>query len=209
MKKAKYIILDCETGGLSPQENPITQIALLTIDNTLKEVERFETFIKPYDDLKITKGALDATGLSMADINSGISNKQAVKVLIDYFKKAKGGSHASLKPVVVGHNVQFDTGFLEYLFQSANDDFWKYVNPTTVDTMVLTKMFNPTISSLKLGICCEEVGIDLPDAHKAMNDVIATTDLFRVYINKLRDAGDVTVSNSNNDKPKSRVKFQF
>ena len=54
MKKANYIIFDCETGGLDPIKNPITQIALLTIDSeSLKELNRWETYVKPYDDLVI------------------------------------------------------------------------------------------------------------------------------------------------------------
>lgn len=208
MKKANYIIFDCETGGLKPTENPITQIALLTIENSsLKELSRFETFVKPYDDLVIGKKALEITGLKLSDINSGMSKKELMLFLIDYFKNNSINNRPENRPVLVGHNVQFDIGFLSYVFNSQNKNLFDYVSQTQLDTMALTKMFIPDISSLKLGVCCEEVGVDLSDAHNAMNDVIATTGLFKTYINKLRDSG--SVSDNQENVKKSRNKFQF
>jgi len=208
MKKARYVVLDCETGGKKHEESPITQIAMITIDNDYKEIDRYETFIKPYGDLKIYKEALDITGLTMSDINSGIDYKKAVKLIREYFKKAKGGNHASLKPVVVGHNPVFDTGFINHMFELAGDSLWKYINGNVADTMLLTKMLNPTISSLSLGVCCEEAGIKLSNAHSAMPDTVATKDLFVSYMMKMRSSGEVQVLNGEKQK-RSRPKFQF
>jgi DNA polymerase III alpha subunit (gram-positive type) len=211
MKKANYIIFDCETGGLRPKENPITQIGFLAIDcNTLKEINRFETFVKPYDDLVITKEALNYTGLKMQDINSGIDKKELLNFLIDFFKKCSPNNRPENKPVMVGHNVQYDIGFLKYLFESLNKNVFDYISETQIDTMSLTKMFNPDATSLKLESCCDNVGVVLKDAHNAMNDVIATTELFKVYIHKLRQSSKVsTDNNSNKQNTKSRNKFQF
>ena len=39
---------------------------------------------------------------------------------------------------------------------------------------------------LNLGACCERAKIKLTDAHGAMNDVVATAELFRWYMKKLR-----------------------
>jgi len=33
MKKASYIIFDCETGGLESDKNPIHEIALITLEH--------------------------------------------------------------------------------------------------------------------------------------------------------------------------------
>ena len=208
MKKANYIVFDCETGGFDSLKNPITQIALLTIDSTtLKEVDRYETYIKPYDDLVIGKEALAITGLKMTDINKGLDKKEAVDILSKFFKKSMVNTRPENKPILVGHNVQFDMGFLFYLFESCKKDVFSFVSETQLDTMALSKMFNPNAASLKLGKCCEEVDIKLNDAHKAMNDVIATTQLFKVYINKLRNSNSSGAVSEQNVK--SRIKFQF
>ena len=51
---ANFIIVhDCETGGLDPDENPITQYAAVILDPlTLDEVDRYETYVQPYCDLR-------------------------------------------------------------------------------------------------------------------------------------------------------------
>ena len=69
MIQSFYKIYDTETGGLDPQKNPITQFACIILDyKTLKEVDRFETFIRPYNDLVIEKIALEHTMVTMSDI---------------------------------------------------------------------------------------------------------------------------------------------
>lgn len=207
MKKSNYIIFDCETGGFSEKENPITQIALLCIDDKLNELDRFETFIAPYNDLKITPEALQATGLKMSDINNGVSSKKAVELITKFFKDNMPKNHPAFRPVIIGHNVAFDIKFVSELFSIHKKDFSDIRNDNPIDTMTLMKMFKPNISSLKLEVCCDEVGIELPDAHKAMNDVIATTDLFRVLTKKFRT--NKSKNSDDSEQTKSRVKFQF
>ena len=209
MKKANYIVFDTETGGFSEKENPITQIALVALDHdTLKEIDRFETFIKPYDDLKITKEALAVTGLKMVDINNGVDKKEAVKLITAFAKKNSPNSRPENRPILVGHNVQFDVKMLRSLFERCSKDIFEVFSPTQICTMVLSKMFNPNISSLQLGNCCKEVGITLNGAHRAMNDTLATVTLSKFYINKLRANGTSVAVNVTETK-KSRTTFQF
>ena len=60
MKRSPYLVMDTETGGLDPAQNPITSFAAVVLDfNTLKEVDRWETYVKPYNDLQITKESKD------------------------------------------------------------------------------------------------------------------------------------------------------
>lgn len=208
MKKSNYIIFDCETGGFSEKENPITQIALLCIDDKLNEVDRFETFIAPYNDLKITSGALQTTGLKMSDINNGVTSKKAVELITTFFKSNMSKNHPAFRPVIIGHNVAFDIKFVSELFRLHKKDFADIRNDNPIDTQTLMKMYKPNISSLKLEVCCSEVGIELPDAHKAMNDVIATVDLFRALTKRLRTNKSKN-SDDDSEQKKSRVKFQF
>jgi DNA polymerase III alpha subunit (gram-positive type) len=207
MKQANFIVFDCETGGFDETKNPITQIALLVIDGkTLKELGRFEMYIKPYDGLEITKSALDVTGLKMIDINKGYDKKEAVDILCKFFKKHVINNRPENRPVLVGHNVQFDMRFLFYIFESCKKDLFSFVSDSTVCTMAQAKMCYPEATSLKLEKVCEMSGIKLNDAHKAMNDVVATTDVFRYFINKMRNSEASIVST---ETKKSRLKFQF
>ena len=174
----------------------------------MKEINRWETFVKPYDGLEVTKGALETTGLKMADINEGMDKKDLVNSLITYFKESSPNNRPENRPVLVGHNVQFDMGFLEYVFNSVGKSSFDFINPTQIDTMALTKMYNQT-DKLKLEVCCSEFGIELKNAHRAMPDVVATTSLLKHYINVLRNTENTKVETATDKPDKKRTKFQF
>lgn len=208
MKKANYIVLDVETGGLDYSKNPITQIAMVGVDAvTLKEINRFETYIKPYDDLTIEVEALKATGLKMVDINNGVDKKQAVRLIKNFCKTISPNNRPENRPVLVAHNATFDQGFVKSLFARNNVRYGKTFNQSYICTMALSKMFNTNASSLRLGDCCKAMGVELNDAHKAMNDTLATTELFRAYVKKLMN-NQIVVDN-NKSQIKSRMRFQF
>lgn len=193
--KGKFIILDCETGGKSSEENPITEIALLAVDDKFKEVNRFSTFVKPYADLIITKEALDKTNISMKQINNGMEITEVVKVIIDFCKQIKGSDKSSLmNPVIVGHNVAFDLAFILFAFKLCKKNLADHFSSNngqfvTVDTMQLSRLIwgaslkQGENNSFNLGNCCERAGIKLFDAHGAMKDVEATTNLLRYFSN--------------------------
>lgn len=209
MRKANYIIFDCETGGLEREKNPITQIALLALDCiTLKEIGRLEFFIKPYDDLVIEKVALNVTGLRMADIKAGLDKKVAVAELSKFFKKCSPNNRPENRPIMIAHNEPFDIGFIESLFKRSNRDVWKFINSNRGDTQVLAKMAFPDADSLKLGKVAEKAGVKLKDAHKAMNDVVATAQVLKFFINRLRNT-EVKANSNEPEEKKSRWKFQF
>jgi DNA polymerase-3 subunit alpha (Gram-positive type) len=208
MQKANYIGFDCETGGFSSEKNPITQIAMVAIDgDSLEEIERMEFYIKPYDNLYISQDALDVTGLKMHDINKGFDKKQAVKLIKEFASKISKNNQAQNRPILFAHNAKFDRGFLESLFQRCNDDLYKYFNETLICTQQWSKAYTGADVKLTLGECCKRVGIELVDAHKAMNDTVAMVKLFIHYIKILRGGG--VTENKSKEIIKKRTKFQF
>lgn len=192
MIKSNYIVFDCETGGLDETKNPITQYAAVILDGkTLKEIDRFETFIKPYGDLVIEKQAIEHTMVTMSDVNSGMKLKDFIAAVTAWWEshrtKTKVKEMGRLIPV--GHNVTFDLRFINYalaLEGKPTTEEWMY--PNLIDTFSLGKMTWGLTGEekLNLGACCERAKIRLTDAHGAMNDVEATAELFRWYVKKLR-----------------------
>ena len=186
--KGNYIVLDCETGGLKSTENPITQIALMGLDaKTGKELGRYETYIKPYNDFTINPVALSKTMVDINDVMRGADFKVVVKNIIEFCKKVAGGKLGQwTAPIIVGHNVPFDIAFIEVLFYLADKRITDcFANNNGIvyhrDTQQMARDFWPKEASIKLGDCCERAGIRLVDAHGAMNDVIATKNLFLWY----------------------------
>lgn len=215
MIKSNYIVFDCETGGLDEKKNPITQYAAIVLDgSTLKEIDRWETFVKPYGDLKIEKQALDATMVSMSDINRGLSLEDFVATAIEFWEtnliKTKKREMGRLVPV--GHNVTFDIGFINYalnLVKMGNIENWMY--PNFIDTFPLSKLVWGIKGDEKLNLTAsvERAGIKITDAHGAMNDVEATADLLRWYMKKLRAKKGESASETSKDRLRGNEFFEF
>ena len=194
MIKSNYIVYDCETGGLDETKNPITQYACIVLDyKTLKEIDRFETFVKPYNDLIIEKEALDHTMVTMSDIKKGISIKDFVNVLFEFnnIHQAKAKKKEMGRLVPIGHNIPFDNRFLNYACNFCGKNYHDLVYENFIDTFPLAKMMWGLTGEEKLNLtaCSERAKIKLTDAHGAMNDVESTADLFRFFVKKLRSKG--------------------
>lgn len=195
MIKSNYIVFDCETGGLDPTKNPITQYAAIILDgSTLKELDRFETFVKPYGGLTIEKQALDSTMVRMSDINGGLSLKEFVSTITEFWEshRVKNKNKEMGRLVSVGHNVTFDIGFIDHaLALEDKGDVTRWMFPNFIDTWGLAKLAWCVNKDEKtnLGASCERAGIRLTDAHGAMNDVEATAELLRWFQRQLRRKG--------------------
>lgn len=215
MIKSNYIVFDCETGGLDETKNPITQYAAVVLDGkTLKEIDRWETFVKPYADLVIEQEALDRTMVSMSDINSGLNVKEFIATATEFWEvhrfKAKNKEMGRLVPV--GHNIPFDNRMLNWALnylKKPNVEEWMY--PNFIDTLSLAKLafgINGE-EKINLGASCTAAKIKLTDAHGAMNDVEATADLLRWYMRKLRAKKGDSVNESNQGRAKGNEFFEF
>ena len=214
MIQSFYKIYDTETGGLNPQENPITQFACIVLDyKSLKEVDRYETFIKPYNNLVITSQALQHTMVTMSDVKKGISVQDFVGVNreFDQLYQAKGRYKEANRIVPIGHNVPFDNGMLEYAYNFCGKDYYEFIHPNFIDTQTLAKMTWGLLGNEKINLtaCCERAKLTLTDAHGAMNDVEATADLFRWFTKKLRSKRGTAETAEEETRARGQEFFEF
>ena len=216
MQKSNYIVFDCETGGLDENKNPITQYAAMVLDGrTLKEIDRWETYVKPYNDLEISKEALEKTMVNISDVNSGLSLKEFVAVAKEFWKqhqvRTKYKDMGRLVPV--GHNVTFDIRFINKAMEldGSKENMFETHYENFIDTFALAKMTwgIKGDEKLRLGVCSERAGIDLTDAHGAMNDVEATADLLRYYVKNLRNEKVVKKVVEEASRAKGQEFFEF
>ena len=215
MQKSNYIVFDCETGGLDESKNPITQYAAVILDGkTLKEIDRWETFVKPYADLVIEQEALDRTMVSMSDINSGLNVKEFIATATEFWEahRVKTKKREMGRLVPVGHNVQFDIRFINWVLDfEKKRDMFEWHHPNFIDTYPLAKLAFGIKGDekLNLGASCGNAKIKLTDAHGAMNDVEATADLLRWNMRKLRAKKGDSVNESNQGRAKGNEFFEF
>lgn len=221
-KTPNILIFDYETGGLDPKTNAVTEFAGIIIDGeSLEEISRYEAVLKPYsDDLLYDPKALEFTGISMEQINTGVDFKVFSKDFLQFLKRGQSHSHAKYKTLLAGHNVVFDIGFLQQLFfymgkriedyVATGQDFYGNYYPKYFDTLPLSqfKWANEDMVSHKLTDCASKIGIEIVNAHRAMNDVIATKDLLINFIKSLRNIG-ITLNSEEILETRFRETFKF
>ena len=216
------ICLDFETGGLNPAKNPATQVAYQAFElDSYKPILEFSSYIQPYNDLVLDEAAMKYTGITYAQLAVGMDIKELVLKLCDDFSKANTAGTHTKKPIIMGHNIGFDIGFLCYLFNERKVDIGKFLDcnknhlgqevPASICTMRLAKQKwgkDPKMTKFNLSACCQKAGVEIFDAHHAMNDVKATKELFFYLTNGLR-SGDHEGTEETTKHTRVRNHFKF
>jgi DNA polymerase III alpha subunit (gram-positive type) len=220
---SNFLIMDFETGGLSPRKNPATEFAGVWVESSdLSTIASYETLIKPYDNnLMYEKEALNLTGLSIERmVDEGQDVKMVVETIVKNSELANKDKQRGKKLIVVGHNIQFDIGFLQQIFKYAKVDMSKYFSgdkdyfgnfqPSYLDTLNISraKFANQEdVVQFNLDAVCVLEDVDLVDAHRAMNDVLATKEVLLKYLQSLRSGGQG--SEDSEFRFRNKFKFQF
>lgn len=167
-----YAILDIETTGGSPKDCKITEIAIFVHDGN-KIVDEFSSLINP--EVNIPYFITNLTGIS----NEMVENSPR------FFEVAKKIVEITEGKIVVGHNVNFDYGFIKSEFKQLGYDY----DRKTLCTVKLSRKFIPGHRSYSLGKLCETLGIGITDRHRAAGDALATVKLFELIMQKSAEIG--------------------
>jgi DNA polymerase III epsilon subunit-like protein len=205
MSKAinSFIFLDFETGGLDCRKHAVTELAAVAIKgDTLEKINLISTYVQPYGDYSYEAEALKHTGISTEDIVGGLPVDEVVNEFINLLIKSDlTPRNKGSKPILVAHNSAFDKGFLIQIFSHCNKlkelekytfgntDYYGNYQPEMLDSQHLAKMIwgaDEEIANFKLGTCIAKAGIDLADAHRAINDTIALKDMIISFTLNLR-----------------------
>ncbi|HER09292.1 MAG TPA: exonuclease [Bacteroides sp.] len=167
-----FAILDIETTGGSPATEKITEIAIFFHDGN-RVVDEWCTLLNPERPIPHF-----ITGLT------GITNEM-VAGAPRFFEVAKELVERTEDHVIVGHNVQFDYGFIRSEFKRLGFDFSR----KTLCTVRLSRRAFPGYRSYSLGKICRELGIEVTDRHRAAGDAMATVKLFERIRDQQEAAG--------------------
>ena len=151
------------------------------------------------------KAALEYSAITMEMLRSrGIPLKEVAMEILAVARRATLGKGPQSKPVLIGQNISFDVGFLQQMMAYAGlqkefaqtfagtTDFNGNFCPHYLDTLDLGRLalaHDPSVSSYKLELLCEKLGIELDDAHDADADVTATLSVAAVCSARLRSGG--------------------
>lgn len=170
----RLLVLDCETGGLDPSTDALLSVGLVDFqDGVVLRTE--EILIDPEGMVCDPKAlAVNRIDLEMHCAYS-VPRAHAAKQIQDFCRPMG-------RPIVAGHNVFFDIGFIRRLF--APEVLRRMVSHRMLDTMQVlcflghAGLIPPDIA--KLDQAMAHFGIAMPEGkrHTALGDALVTAELY-------------------------------
>ena len=157
----KYAIIDIETTGGNIRRDKITEIAIVLHDGN-QQLDVFHTLINP--------------GRS---IPSHISRLTGItdEMLVDaprFYEVARDIVEWTQGNIFVAHNARFDYTFLKRAYDSLGYTYTR----KQLCTVRLSRMVNPDLRRHGLDALCHYFDISVPKRHRALDDALATAQLF-------------------------------
>ncbi len=196
LSELTYTVFDTETTGLEPSNgDEIIQIgAARIVNNRLLKQEVFNQLVDPERPLK--PESIPIHGIT-EDMVRGQPNIDVVMP----------GFHAFCEEtVLIAHNAAFDMRFLQLKEERTGLRFTQPV----LDTLLLSAVVHPNQESHKLDAILERLGISIGKRHNALEDAIATGEVFLRLLPLLEEKGIVTVRQALEASEKtyfSRIKY--
>ena len=152
-----YVVLDCETSGLSPKNDEIIEIAMMKYIKG-EPAGTFSYLIAPSQ--PISPRITNLTGITNADLENAPPIGDIIPKVWEFIDGF----------VLVGHNIPFDIGFLKKQFaENGYEGHFSYV-----DTMQLARSAFPNFPNHKLATCIDELSLSDGQTHRALDDIICT-----------------------------------
>ena len=188
----KIIFIDTETGGVNPEKSALIQLSgIIRIDK--KDVEKFNFYIKPFENSEVTEKALEVQGRTLEELKTDkyVEEKEVYKQFINILDKYIDKYDRTDKFIVAGYNVRFDVDILKAFFQRHGNNFlFSYLDSSMLDPLYSIRLLQiaevlPVLENNKLETWCKHFGIELK-AHDSLEDIEATKKLIGKLISLIR-----------------------
>lgn len=163
-----YVLVDIETTGLSPINDEIIEIGAIKVREN-KIIDKYNELIKI--NRRLSPFITNLTGITDTMLKTGKLPTVVFKEFVNFLEDN----------VIIGHNVNFDYGFL-------CDKCKKYINydleNECIDTMYLAKKLVPNSINYKLGTLAKYFNVSYEGAHRGLKDVEITYEVYN-HLRKL------------------------
>lgn len=161
------VCFDVETTGLSQKEDFIIQLSTIKVNSQFEELDRRNWYIKPVHTYEIKSTAIEKHGITKEFLDkNGVNLKDIGQEILDFMEGCD---------FLTYNGNSFDIGFLYKDLKIVGYEL-NMEGRTCYDAFLLYKMMYPSTLEAVYKRC---TGKDLDGAHNALNDVIATIDVYK------------------------------
>ena len=160
------VALDLETTGLNSASDRIIDVGAVKFRGD-EQIGVFHSLVNPR--VRLPEFIVSLTGITQSDVD-GAPDWNAVR---DDLREFIGGAR------LVGHNVEFDVGFLR--------SHGIRVEQLSYDTEQMARVALPQGPEFGLGRLAQRFGVLHDDPHRALSDALASRDLFLIFLEKFEE----------------------
>lgn len=172
----EIVVLDCETSGLSSNNDRIIQIAAqryIIIDNKLILEGSLNKYIKP--PFAVTNKIEELTGITNEFLQTQVAEAEVFNAIDAFLGET---------PIIAAYNTPFDVRFIKAMYERNDKEFTPAIE---LDVLVMAKdIIDPKdIENFKLETVASHYGINNDISfHSADDDVTATSRLLQIFLNE-------------------------
>ena len=179
LSELTYTVFDTETTGLEPSKgDEIIQIgAARIVNNRLLRQETFNQIVDP--EIPLKPESIPIHGIT----EDMVRGQPTIDTVLPAFHEFCEDT------VLIAHNAAFDMRFLQ--LKEARTGI-RFTQPV-LDTLLLSAVVHPHQESHRLDVILERLGVSIGTRHNALEDALATGEVFLKLVKLLEEMGIVTV----------------
>tara|TARA_B100000035_G_scaffold232394_1_gene200619 strand:- start:114 stop:713 length:600 start_codon:yes stop_codon:yes gene_type:complete len=173
------VIYDFETSGLNPYHDDITEIGCVCLETNT----HYTTLVKPLSDNLLSEENQRVTGITNKMLYK--QGKEPLVAFLEFFDYLKG-LLCNVGPLtLIAHNGRsFDDIFFKrihsYLVEQGHTEFDPIMKDIQyIDSLLLSRYLYPNRSKYAMWAMCGLFNITNENAHRAMGDVNALTQIWK------------------------------
>lgn len=186
----RYLVVDTETGGIDPKNSSLLTAQFSVYDDKFKLMDELYLEMKHQDEVYLVNPkALSINKIDLVKHNEVALTYQEARAELSQFLYT-WSNHSELKLTVLGHNPNFDLGFItEYLIPKS--EWEQFVSYRVRDTAGVAGMLQdlgiiPLNVSLSLGSLAKHFNVQQLHAHTANDDVKVTVEVYQEMLYTLK-----------------------